>query len=69
MKIETNVTIDLSEVDVKEMIADYLNRKGYGVKPDDVTLSVGPTTEGYGMSEHMVCRFNGAHVKYKAVIA
>ena len=69
MKIETSVTIDLSEADVKEMIADYLNRKGYGVKPDDVTLSVGQTTKGYGPNEYTECCFKGAHVKYKAVIA
>lgn len=57
MNIESKITITLSENDVKEIVADYLNKKGYKVSVDNVTLSVGIDWVGYGMDEHQVARF------------
>lgn len=63
MDIKKNITITLSEEDVKEIISDYLNHNGYEVRKDNVTLSVGSRLEGYGMAEHPVCYFQCASIK------
>lgn len=63
MEIKKNITIELSENDVKEIIADYLQREGYKVTVDDVSLLVGSRTEGYGLAEHPVKYFECAYVK------
>lgn len=47
MNIKKNITIHLSEGDVKEIIADYLKKEGYSVEAEDVRLTV-----GYSMNEH-----------------
>ena len=65
MEIKKNITIKLSENDVKEIIADYLNREGYTVTADNVSLSVGTRCEGFGSAEYYVNCFNGAFVKCK----
>lgn len=63
MEIKKNITIELSENDVKEIIADYLQREGYKVTVDDVSLLVGLRTEGYGLAGHPVKYFECAYVK------
>lgn len=65
MEIKKNITIKLSENDVKEIIADFLKRDGYNVTIDDISLSVGSRCEGFGAAEHYVSCFNGAFVKCK----
>ena len=65
MEIKKNITIKLSENDVKEIIADFLKRDGYNVTVDDVSFSVGTRCEGFGTAEHYVSCFNGAFVKCK----
>lgn len=65
MEIKKNITIELSENDVKDIIVDYLKREGYVVVAKDVRLSVGSRLEGYGMAEHPVNYFEGAFVKCK----
>lgn len=65
MNINKNVTINLSEDDVREIIADYCNKNGYKVKPDDVKLSVSRRCVGYGQMEHDEWYFAGAKVKVK----
>lgn len=65
MQIKKNITIELSEKDVKEIIADYLNKEGYKITVDDVSLSVGSRIEGYGMGEHEVNYFEAAYIKCK----
>ena len=65
MTIKKNITIELSESDVKEIIADYLNKEGYKITADDVKLDVGTTTQGYGMGEYEVTYFKGAYVRTK----
>ncbi len=62
MNIKKNITISLSEEDVKEIISDYLNRNGYEVKKENITFPVGSRLEGYGMAEHPVYYFKGACV-------
>lgn len=57
MNIENKITITLTENDVKEIVAEYLTKKGYKVTTDNVTLSVGIDWVGYGMDEHQVARF------------
>lgn len=63
MEIKKIITIELSEKDVKEIIADYLIKDGYPVTADDVTLSSGSRIEGYGLDEHEVNYFKAAYVK------
>ena len=42
MEVLKNITIHLTEEDVKQIIAEYVNRqKGYSVTPEDVTLKIG----------------------------
>ena len=65
MEIKKNITIELSEKDVKEIIADYLQKEGYRVVSEDVKLSVGQKLEGYMMDEHYVSYFEGAFIKCK----
>lgn len=65
MEIKKNITIDLSENDVKEIIADYLKREGYKVTTEDVNLSIGSKTKGYGMGEYEEYYFKAAYVKCK----
>ena len=65
MNINKNITINLSEDDVCEIIADYYCRNGYKVKPDDVKLSVSRRYVGYGPMEHDEWYFAGAKVKVK----
>lgn len=65
MEIKKNITINLSENDVKEIITDYLKREGYDVTVNDVTLSIGSRCEGYGDAEHEVVYFKVAYVNCK----
>ncbi len=65
MEIKKNITIELSETDVKEIIADYLKREGYKVTPDNVNLSVASRIEGFGMAEHSVNYFKAAYINCK----
>ena len=60
MEIKKNITIELSEQDVQEIIVDYLTRKGY--KITNVRFLVGSKIEGFGMDEHEVRHFQGACV-------
>ena len=62
MNIKKNITINLSEDEVKQVIADYLIREGYDVTAKDVSLSVGTRSEGYGMAEHDVTYFKGCYI-------
>ena len=65
MEIKKSITINLSENDVKEIIADYLKREGCDVTVNDITLSIGSRCEGYGTAEHEVNYFKGAYVNCK----
>lgn len=47
MNIKKNITINLSEDDVKEIIAEYCNKNGYKVKPEDVELLVDTRYVGF----------------------
>ena len=40
MEVKKNTTINLTEEDVKGIIADYLKREGYKVSANDVKLYV-----------------------------
>lgn len=62
MNIKKNITINLTEGDVKDIIADYCYKNGYNVTGDDITLSVGTRSVGYYMDEHDEVYFAGAKV-------
>jgi hypothetical protein len=65
MEIKKNITIELSENDVKEIIADYLNKEGYNVTTKDISLPIDKKMEGQGRGEHYVYYFKGACIKCK----
>lgn len=65
MEIKKNITIELSENDVKEIIASYLKNEGYIITSDNVNLSVGLRTKGFGMGEYEETYFKAAYVKCK----
>lgn len=60
------MTIHLDEQDIKQIVADYLVKKGYDVTSDDVEISVGKKWEGYGMAEHEVCCFEKCTVTVRS---
>lgn len=62
MNIKKNITIHLSEGDVKEIIADYLRKEGYSVEADNVRLIIGSRTVGYFMDEYDEHYFKEASV-------
>lgn len=48
MEVKKNLTINLNEEDVKNIIADYLKKEGYNVSVNDVKLLVNKKwTEDY----------------------
>lgn len=63
MEIKKNITIELSENSVKEIIVDYLKKEGYQVNVEDVNFSIGTRYEGFGRTEHPVNYFEGAYIK------
>lgn len=65
MNIKKNITIDLSEDELKYIVADYLKRNGYEVATKDVKFSVGSRCEGIGPMEHEVTYFKGCFVRCK----
>lgn len=66
MEVLKNITIHLTEEDVKQIIAEYVNRqKGYSVTPEDVTLKIGSVLQGYGTAEHEVQIFERCDVNCK----
>lgn len=66
MNISKNITIHLTEDDVKEIIAEHIkSRNGFSVTKDNVTLRVGTVCRGYGMAEHDVTVFKGCDVEVK----
>lgn len=66
MNISNNLTIHLTEDDVKEIIAEHIkNRNGFSVTKDNVTLRVGTECRGYGMHEYGVTVFRGCDIDVK----
>ncbi len=61
MKIIENITINLSEDDVKKIIANYIETEGYELK-GEVQVNVGTITTGYGMGEIDTVVFKGISV-------
>ena len=65
MNIKKNITINLSEDDVKEIITEYCIKNGYNVITEDVNLLVCNRSVGYGPMEHDEWFFAGAKVNAK----
>ena len=64
MDIKKNITIELSDLDLKEIIVEYLKQKGHNVCPKDIKFLYGSKLEGFGMNQHSVEHFEGARVTY-----
>jgi len=67
MDISKNITINLSENDIKEIIQEYLNKKGYRVEIDDIKFSVSQELHGYYQSEHEEAVFKGCIIQHKSI--
>ena len=67
MEIKTNITVKLSEEDVKHMIAEYVSKKiGYVVSKNDVEFFIGSKSIGYGIGgEYKVDCIKCVQVSYK----
>lgn len=65
MNIKKNITINLSEDDVKKIITEYCIKNGYEVTTEDVNLLVCKRSVGYGPMEHDEWSFAGAKVNVK----
>lgn len=65
MKIKKNITIELSENDVKEIVAEYLRTEGYEVTTEDVKISVKQKLTGPRMNERYEPCFEAIYVKCK----
>lgn len=65
MDIKNNITINLSEDDVKKIIADYCTRNGYEITAEDVSLKTSVRLVGYGLGEYEESYFAGAVVSVK----
>ena len=66
MKLDKNITINLTEQDVKEIIAEKCRAEGYtNIKAENVTLEVGQELKGYGLMEHNEIVFKGCKIHYK----
>ena len=63
MNIRKNITINLSDDEVKQIIAKYLRKEEYNVTVKDVNFSVGTWLDGYGIIEHEVTYFDGCYIK------
>jgi len=65
MEIKKNITIHLSESNVKEIIANYLKEKGYPVTITNVSIKIDSEWKGYGYDEHKEYFFKGIDVNYE----
>lgn len=65
MQIKKNITIELSESDVQQIIAEYLKSDGYDVDVSNIDLRVGQNLVGFMTNEHYEPYFKGAFVKCK----
>ena len=65
MNIVKNVVINLSADDVRQIIAEHLQKEGYNVIAKDVKFSVGTRLDGYGVTEHEVAYFDGCYINSK----
>ena len=65
MHICKNITINLTESDVKDIIIKHFLDKGYNISKSDINFNISNHLEGYGISEHPVTKFNGCDIKIK----
>ena len=65
MKIKKNITIELSENEVKEIVAEYLRTEGYEVTTEDVKISVKQKLVGPRMNERYEPCFEAIYAKCK----
>lgn len=63
MEVKRSITINLSELELKEIVAQHLSKEGYSVSAEKVSFQVSIGIEGYGPMEHEVSRFHGCRVE------
>lgn len=63
MEIKRNITINLSESELKEIVAKHLKDEGYNADAENVKFNVSRHLEGFGMGEHEVLNFDGCKVE------
>ena len=65
MHLTKNITVELSEDDIKEILVEYVRNTFKHVNCDvkDVTIKVERELQGYGLGEYHVCVCKGASVK------
>lgn len=59
MEIHEDITINFSENETKEIIAEFLRRKGYECTSKNIYFSIGTELRGYGMSKYETTVFKG----------
>lgn len=64
-KILRSVTVTLSPDELTKIIKSYLEKEGFEVRSAD--FKVVRDTEGYGMAEHEVLKFNGCTVECRLI--
>lgn len=62
MKAKRNISIEISENELKEIVAKHVESKGYKVSSENVTFRVSRHLEGFGMTEHPVMSFDSCIV-------
>lgn len=62
MKIDANITLELTPQDISDIIKEYIEKQGYTCK-GKIEFDVSTQYEGYGTAESPVTRFRGATVK------
>ena len=65
MEVTTKTTIKFFENDVKKIIAEYLETKGYHASPEDVDIIVDTMTVNYGTYENDIPHFKHVVVNCK----
>ena len=62
MKIIKNVTVELSEKDLKQIIAEHMKNEGFDALPENVSFNVGTRLTGCYRDEHEETYLKGCTV-------
>lgn len=66
MNIEKTITVNISEEELKKIVAEYVEKETkHKIDPENVKFPIGQRTEGDGWGEHYVHFLKGCVVTYK----
>lgn len=68
MNIEQCITIDLSEQYLKEIVLDFVRKRGYETDIKNINFDVGTTLRGYGRGEYEETVLRGCKVKCSGLV-